>query len=253
MNFVAHSVVAVRSGMDEAGQILGAVLGDLSAMARIRFDVGRLPPAVADGVRLHWAADRAFHADRVFLAGADALRTSASSVGVARGASRAIGHAGWELLLDGRLAADSDAALVAALEIAPSLSAACATDRDAGSWGRLAARIDRGSMVAPLRGPGVRRRAVVRHAQPATPAGLRALPDAGGRRGACQRPAIGGHRGRSGARPSGCPSARWKATDRPVRTQLRTAAYVHELVGRWRRDRAINDLRYRPTLLHTSP
>ncbi len=141
MNFVAHSVVAVRSGMDEAGQILGAVLGDLSAMARIRFDVGRLPPAVADGVRLHWAADRAFHADRVFLAGADALRTSASSVGVARGASRAIGHAGWELLLDGRLAADSDAALVAALEIAPSLSAACATDRDAGSWGRLAARM----------------------------------------------------------------------------------------------------------------
>ena len=141
MNFVAHSVVAVRSGMDEADQILGAVLGDLSAMARIRFDVGRLPPGVADGVRLHWAADRAFHADRAFLAGADALRASASSAGIAAGRRGRSGTPAGSCSSTDSLPLTPMRAWWRRLRSPRPCPPCRATDGDAGSWGRLAARM----------------------------------------------------------------------------------------------------------------
>ncbi len=101
MNFLAHCIVAERTGPGGAPYDLGAVLSDLCSMAGLRFAFDRLPEAVAAGVRCHRVADRVFHADPEFLAGARAIRAGALFAGLPPGASRAVGHVGWELLLDG--------------------------------------------------------------------------------------------------------------------------------------------------------
>jgi hypothetical protein len=100
MNYLAHLAVATATSASPRYG-LGAILSDLCAMSGLRCTYGRLPGEVAAGVQCHRAADRAFHADPVFLAGAGAIRSAALAAGLPPGASRAIGHAGWELLLDG--------------------------------------------------------------------------------------------------------------------------------------------------------
>lgn len=103
MNFLAHALVAGRQRRTSALTVLGAVLPDLAAMARLPYYRDLLPAEVAAGVDLHHATDRVFHADRSFVEGSATLRQAAFDAGVPSGASRAVGHAGWELLLDGRL------------------------------------------------------------------------------------------------------------------------------------------------------
>ncbi len=58
------------------------------------------------GVQCHHAADGVFHDLPVFLEGSRALTRDLLERGVPRGAARAVGHAGWELLLDGLLIQD---------------------------------------------------------------------------------------------------------------------------------------------------
>ncbi|MDP1792885.1 MAG: hypothetical protein Q8K63_02005 [Acidimicrobiales bacterium] len=58
------------------------------------------------GVKCHHVADAVFHDLPVFLDGSRALTRDLLERGVPRGAARAIGHAGWELLLDGLLVED---------------------------------------------------------------------------------------------------------------------------------------------------
>ncbi|HUA96453.1 MAG TPA: hypothetical protein VMB82_13125 [Acidimicrobiales bacterium] len=108
MNFLAHALVAVRTGSGTPNGVVGAVLPDLAPMAGCRLypellDAEQLGPEVLAGIACHHQADRAFHADRAFTAGARRLRRAALAAGLAPGASRAVGHAGWELLLDGQL------------------------------------------------------------------------------------------------------------------------------------------------------
>jgi hypothetical protein len=104
VNLLGHTYVALAHGRDDPEYLLGAVLPDLAPIAGVRVR-GRsgLPGAVGDGVRCHLRADRAFHAHGGFREGAAALRRAVAAAGVASGASRAVGHAGWELLLDGTL------------------------------------------------------------------------------------------------------------------------------------------------------
>jgi hypothetical protein len=72
-------------------------------MAGVRFDKSLLTASVRQGVELHHATDTAFHALEAFHQGCASLRASLGASGIATGPARAIGHAGYELLLDGCL------------------------------------------------------------------------------------------------------------------------------------------------------
>jgi hypothetical protein len=94
-------------------------------MAGVRFDRGLLPPVVDSGVACHLRTDAVFHVLPSFMAGSAAIRRSVREVGLSAGASRAIGHVGWELLLDGTLIGSSTHALYrAALDRAEGASSA---------------------------------------------------------------------------------------------------------------------------------
>lgn len=102
MNFLAHVQVALAVEPHEL-VALGAVLPDVESLMGQRLEAARSRPEVARGIQLHHLADAAFHDDGRFKAGWVALSRDLQGRGVGRGASRAVGHAGWELLLDGTL------------------------------------------------------------------------------------------------------------------------------------------------------
>src|SRR5579875_2608861 len=167
MNYLAHLAVAAASSASPR-YALGAVLSDLCALSGLRCAYPRLTGELAAGLRCHRAADRAFHADPAFLAGAGSLRAAALAAGLPPGASRAIGHAGWELLLDGSPAlAWAGSGLVAAL----------------GEWPAASPAFDAAGRRAPLdrlprpRGGG---RAAVARPRSSAAARLRPPPPAGG-------------------------------------------------------------------------
>ena len=148
MNILGHTHVALAGGRDDAGYLLGAVLPDLAPMAGVRVDRSALVGPVADGVRCHVDTDVAFHAHPSFVAGARRLRRALEAQGVATGPARAVGHAGWELLLDGTLVGSGteDAfrrAMASGGDATTALSAA-----DAARW---AAFVDRGRSSPKLR------------------------------------------------------------------------------------------------------
>jgi hypothetical protein len=108
LNLLAHVRVALDVLEDpDPEAILGAVLPDLEGLVGQRVDrSGR--PEVERGVAVHRATDAAFHDDPRFRQGSIALSRRLQARGVGRGASRAVGHAGWELLLDGLLVEDRE-------------------------------------------------------------------------------------------------------------------------------------------------
>ena len=154
MNLLAHAWVALACGRDGPGEVLGAVLPDLATMARVRLDRGRLAPGVAAGVACHLATDGAFHADPRFVAGSAALRRELLDAGVRRGAARAVGHVGWELLLDGTLlGTPAEAAFRRALDDADQVLDALDGD-DRTRWRAFLARRDRDRAPGPGRDAG---------------------------------------------------------------------------------------------------
>jgi hypothetical protein len=103
VNILGHTHVALATGRDDADFLLGAVLPDLAPMAGVRLARADLDGALGDGVSCHLRTDEAFHAHAAFRAGSAALRRAVADRGVASGPARAVGHAGWELMLDGTL------------------------------------------------------------------------------------------------------------------------------------------------------
>lgn len=103
VNVLGHTYVAAAWPTSDRSFHLGAVLPDLASMARVRLDRGRSAGPLADGIRCHHRVDAVFHDDPVFRQGSAALRRDLLGEGVPTGPARAIGHAGWELLLDGVL------------------------------------------------------------------------------------------------------------------------------------------------------
>lgn len=110
MNFIAHVTVALSLALStakdrpaETDVAFGAALPDLVSMAGLRVDPSTLPEMVRQGVALHHRTDAAFHSLEVFTAGVRQLREQLRTAGLALGPSRAVSHAGWELLLDGCL------------------------------------------------------------------------------------------------------------------------------------------------------
>jgi hypothetical protein len=137
VNVLGHSHVALSVGVDTPDYVLGAVLPDLASMARVRLDRSRLAGALADGVRCHVAADAAFHTAPEFVLGSSAIRDDLRARGVAPGPARAIGHVGWELLLDGTLlGSPARAAYALALDVAGGVRTAV-REPDQQRWARL--------------------------------------------------------------------------------------------------------------------
>jgi hypothetical protein len=140
VNFLGHTHVALAGGEDDPAFVLGAVLPDLAPMAGIRLAHRQLEGTVGAGVRCHLRADAAFHADPRFRAGSRALRVALAERGVASGPARAVGHAGWELLLDGTLVATAteDAFRAAMAQGDRALPALARDDRE--RWAAFLAR-----------------------------------------------------------------------------------------------------------------
>ena len=131
MNLLGHAYASAAVGRDRPEEVLGAVLPDLASMARVRLDRSRLPGPVAAGVRVHTTADAAFHGLAAFVRGAAALRAELAAAGVAPGPARAVGHVGWELLLDGTLVGTpaEDAYRAAVAQGAAALDGVAPSDR----------------------------------------------------------------------------------------------------------------------------
>jgi len=102
VNFLGHTHVALASS-DDPLYVLGAVLPDLASMAGVRIDRARSGGRLHEGIRCHIDTDAAFHGHPIFRQGSAAIRADLAPHDLPLGASRAIGHIGWELLLDGTL------------------------------------------------------------------------------------------------------------------------------------------------------
>ena len=102
MNFLGHTHMALDAS-DDPVFVLGAVLPDLASMARVRLDRARTEGTLHAGIRCHVETDEAFHSHPTFREGSAAIRRDLVPLELPVGASRAIGHIGWELLLDGTL------------------------------------------------------------------------------------------------------------------------------------------------------
>lgn len=140
MNFLGHTHVALAGGRDEPEYLLGAALPDLAPMAGVRLARAGLEGALGEGVRCHVQADAAFHAQADFRAGSSALRRALAERGVSSGPARAVGHAGWELLLDGTLVGSPvEAAFHRAMAVGDRAAAAMAP-QDRPRWASFLAR-----------------------------------------------------------------------------------------------------------------
>jgi acyl carrier protein phosphodiesterase len=103
VNFVGHIAVgAANADDDDAEFLVGTAVPDFASMARTRLR-GAAPGTLADGITLHHATDRAFHADAWFLTLERDLRAGLLDDGLPDGGARACAHVGVELLLDGAL------------------------------------------------------------------------------------------------------------------------------------------------------
>lgn len=148
MNFLGHTWVALAAGADDPEHLLGAALPDLAPMAGVRLVRAGLDGSLGEGVRCHVRTDAAFHAHDAFRTGSRALRRSLAEREVASGPARAVGHAGWELLLDGTLVgSEAEAAFHRAMAVGERAAAAL-TPADRPRWAAFLARV---RAAGPLR------------------------------------------------------------------------------------------------------
>jgi acyl carrier protein phosphodiesterase len=107
MNFFAHALVASWRSV-EPRFVLGAMLPDLSSMIGVRI-THAADAELERGIQLHHATDAAFHSAPIFTGLCSEAIEALGALGVERGCSRAVGHVGVELLLDGSLSGDRSA------------------------------------------------------------------------------------------------------------------------------------------------
>jgi hypothetical protein len=145
VNFVGHVEVArlhrgpAGAEASTVGFLVGAALPDLAAIGRFRLLERPADPAVAAGVDLHHRTDEAFHRHHWFRSNCAGLTARLEQLGLGRGAARACGHVGVELLLDGHLLTDRAG-------LRPSVQGAIeAAGRGAAAFGDLVAPAHRGA------------------------------------------------------------------------------------------------------------
>ena len=107
MNLVGHVAVALEpdAAPPSTDFLVGCMLPDLAAIARVR--VVRPEGDLGEGVAFHHACDAVFHESEWFREANRALRDALVDAGVESGPARACSHAGVEMLLDGRLVANT--------------------------------------------------------------------------------------------------------------------------------------------------
>jgi acyl carrier protein phosphodiesterase len=107
VNFIGHAAVALWQRADP-GFVLGSMLPDFAGMAGQRMAPAgaETDPSLAEGVRLHHRTDEVFHAAPQFVALQQHTLDALTELGIPRGTSRAVGHIGVEMLIDGELLAD---------------------------------------------------------------------------------------------------------------------------------------------------
>jgi hypothetical protein len=148
VNILGHTYVALAVGNASPEHLLGAVLPDLAPMARVRVRRSDLGGDLAEGVRCHHLTDAAFHAHVDFRAGSKALRLGLAGRDVGQGPARAIGHAGWELLLDGILVGSAvEQAFHRAMEVGEGALGAMSPE-DASRWTAFLDRARRSPRLA---------------------------------------------------------------------------------------------------------
>jgi hypothetical protein len=148
VNFLGHAHVALATGAGDAEYVLGTVLPDLAPMAGIRLRRAGIGGRLGEGVACHLRADAAFHALAAFRRGSGELRRDLAARGLGSGPARAVGHAGWELLLDGALVGgEAEDAFHRAMAVGDRVSAAL----DPGDRARWAAFLARGRGSGRLR------------------------------------------------------------------------------------------------------
>jgi len=94
------------SGIEPSAAVryhLGTALPDFAAIGRFQLRNESQDPAVKTGVDVHHATDGAFHDSAWFIERSKQLSSDLRARGINRGAARACGHVGVELLLDGHL------------------------------------------------------------------------------------------------------------------------------------------------------
>jgi len=106
MNFIGHIKVALdqaAGGPVQTEVLVGAALPDVAAIGRHRLVNRAANAGVNAGIALHHRTDDAFHRHPWFRANSQAVTGELAAAGLPRGAARACGHVGVELLLDGFL------------------------------------------------------------------------------------------------------------------------------------------------------
>ena len=124
--------------------VLGSMLPDFAGMAR-----AKLAPTTAssgpvvDGIALHHRTDDVFHASPIFVRLLQETLDELTTLGVARGTARAIGHVGTEMFIDGELLRSPEvaAAYTRALNAGDALGALFADADAAARWELLRKRL----------------------------------------------------------------------------------------------------------------
>ncbi len=103
-----HGAEHRESDPSRAARLLGAALPDLATIGRFRLLGTTAHRSVAHGIDLHHRTDDLFHRHPWFRDRNRELTAHLAESGLARGPSMACSHVGIELILDGRLLAETD-------------------------------------------------------------------------------------------------------------------------------------------------
>ncbi len=123
MNFIGHAAIALWQSNREGARaerpptatlsfVLGSMLPDFAGMAGQRMVTASADTDadLAAGVALHHRTDEVFHAAPQFVTLQQRTLDALTPLGIPRGTSRAVGHIGVEMLIDGELLADPELA-----------------------------------------------------------------------------------------------------------------------------------------------
>lgn len=147
VNFIGHATVALWT-RSEPTFVLGSMLPDFASMVGVRLLRGSAGEAgvsepLAEGIALHHRTDEVFHAASAFTRLQQETLDALTEREVPRGAARAVGHIGVEMLIDGELVRlpQVAAAYVAALEAARDAHAPFRDDGDRSRFETLRRRL----------------------------------------------------------------------------------------------------------------
>ena len=144
MNFIGHATVALWRSTEPL-YVLGSMLPDFASMAGTR--LAREEPGrerrLAHGIALHHRTDDVFHGVPFFTGLVQETVERLTAEGVSRGAARAVGHVGVEMLIDGELLRSPEVAhaYTAALQVGARVTPAFVEPAGLRRWHLLRERL----------------------------------------------------------------------------------------------------------------